>query len=74
MLGERVLAPIEGHNRVENYLGLSSIYSEQSMDSYAAYLQDEWQLTEKLFFVPSVRWDHFRQLRRPTFPAGRPNL
>ncbi|WP_434272218.1 TonB-dependent receptor plug domain-containing protein [Acidaminococcus intestini] len=29
------------------------------MDSYAAYLQDEWQLTEKLFFVPSVRWDHF---------------
>ena len=58
-VGGTRLGTIEGHNRVENYLGLSSIYSEQSMDSYAAYLQDEWQLTEKLFFVPSVRWDHF---------------
>lgn len=42
----------------ETYLGMSKTYSSASVESYAAYLQDEWQLSDKLFFVPSIRFDH----------------
>ena len=37
---------------------MSKTYSSASVESYAAYLQDEWQLSDKLFFVPSIRFDH----------------
>ena len=44
--------------RTENYLGMDKPYSSASISSYGAYVQDEWQLTDKLFFVPSIRFDH----------------
>ena len=48
-----------GGNQEETYLGISKAYSSASLDSYAAYVQDEWRLSDKLFFVPSLRYDHY---------------
>lgn len=48
-----------GGNQEETYLGISKAYSSASLDSYAAYVQDEWRLSNKLFFVPSLRYDHY---------------
>lgn len=42
----------------DTYLGISKPYSSASVESYAAYLQDEWKISDKLFFVPSLRYDH----------------
>lgn len=42
----------------ESYLGLTKAGSEKDVKTYAGYIQDEWQLTDKLFLVPSVRYDH----------------
>ncbi len=44
--------------RQERYLGMTKDYSSADLSSYAGYLQDEWQITPKLFFVPGIRWDH----------------
>ena len=44
--------------RTESYLGINKLYSSANISSYGAYVQDEWQLTDKLFFVPSIRFDH----------------
>lgn len=38
--------------------GVTKNSSEKTINSYAFYLQDEWEVSDKLFLVPSVRWDH----------------
>ena len=47
-----------GGTRVEEYLGMESPYGSASQNSYSFYLQDEIELGDRLFFVPSVRFDH----------------
>lgn len=39
--------------------GITEPYGSGDCSSYAFYLQDEMQLGPKLFFVPSVRFDHY---------------
>ena len=53
------LAGGAGKIREENYLGMTKDFSTADISSYAFYLQDEWQLSDKLFFVPSLRYDHY---------------
>lgn len=42
----------------DEYLGLSKIGSEKSLDTYAAYIQDEWQVSDKFFVIPAIRYDY----------------
>lgn len=38
--------------------GITKPSSHKNMDTYAFYVQDEYQVNDKLFLVPSVRYDH----------------
>lgn len=51
-------ANADGGTRTEYYLGMSSPYGSASQNSYSFYVEDEMKLGDKLFFVPSVRFDH----------------
>lgn len=42
--------------------------SEKEVNTYAGYIQDEWQLTDKLFLLPSVRFDHHDSFGSHTSP------
>lgn len=33
-------------------------YSEKDIQTYAAYIQDEWMIGDKLLVIPSLRFDH----------------
>lgn len=43
-------------------------YSEQSVDTYAAYIQDEWMVNDKLLIIPSIRYDHDSSFGGETTP------
>lgn len=47
-----------GKRTEETYLGMTKPYGSADVKSYAFYVQDEWNLTDILFFVPSLRYDH----------------
>lgn len=47
-----------GSSHTESYGGIDKKYGSASIHAFAMYLQDEWQMGKKLFFVPSVRYDH----------------
>lgn len=34
------------------------VYGEKDIDTWAAYIQDEWLVNDKLLVIPSVRYDH----------------
>ena len=53
---------------IDEYLGLSKPASEKKTKTYAAYVQDEWQLNDKLFIIPSVRYDHHNSFGSHTTP------
>ncbi len=38
--------------------GITKTYSEKDLNSYAAYIQDEWMVGDKLLVIPSLRYDH----------------
>ncbi|WP_293729033.1 TonB-dependent siderophore receptor [uncultured Phascolarctobacterium sp.] len=40
------------------YLGINKDRSEKDSQTYAAYLQDEWKVNDKLLIIPAVRVDH----------------
>lgn len=48
--------------------GLSKPQGEKSLQSEALYLQDEWQVTPKLFVVPALRWEHNSRFGEETVP------
>lgn len=33
-------------------------YSDKEINTWAGYIQDEWQMNDKLLVIPSVRYDH----------------
>lgn len=43
-------------------------YSEKEVDTYAAYIQDEWMVNDKLLIIPSVRYDHDSSFGGETTP------
>lgn len=43
---------------MDNFMGMSKVGSEKRISTYGAYLQDEWKISDKLFLLPSVRYDH----------------
>jgi len=48
-----------GDNTYEDYyLGLEKTGSEKSLENYSAYVQDEWQINEKMFIIPALRYDY----------------
>lgn len=38
--------------------GVSKYSSEKEIDTYSVYVQDQWQVNDKLFIIPSIRYDH----------------
>ncbi len=48
-----------GDNTYEDYyLGLEKTGSEKYLENYSAYVQDEWQINEKMFIIPALRYDY----------------
>ncbi|HIU63646.1 MAG TPA: TonB-dependent receptor [Candidatus Avacidaminococcus intestinavium] len=48
-----------GRNQyVDEFLGMKKNASEETTKTYAGYVQDEWQISDKLFIIPSLRYDH----------------
>lgn len=54
------------HSVTQN--GITKNYSEKSLNTYAAYIQDEWKINDKLFIIPSVRYDHDSSFGGETSP------
>lgn len=52
----------------ETKYGVTKAGSEKEVSTYAAYLQDEWQVTDKLFIIPAVRFDHHDSFGSHTSP------
>lgn len=48
--------------------GVTKDYSEKELNSYAFYVQDEWQVNNKLLIIPSVRYDHDSSFGGETSP------
>lgn len=38
--------------------GISKPGSEKNLETYSAYIQDEWQINDRFFVVPSIRFDN----------------
>lgn len=45
-------------DRFGNGVTTTKTYSEKEIDTYAAYIQDEWMPSEKWLIIPSLRYDH----------------
>ena len=56
--------------RTERTYGLTKTSGEDSYDTYAFYGQDEWRLSDRLFFVPSLRYDHFEDFGSELSPRA----
>lgn len=52
----------------ETKYGVTKAGSEKEVSTYAGYLQNEWQLTDKLFIIPAVRFDHHDSFGSHTSP------
>lgn len=54
------------HDVTQN--GVTKAYSEKDLNTYAAYVQDEWMPNEKWLIIPSVRYDHDSNFGSKTTP------
>ena len=52
----------------ETFAGITKAGSEKDVDTYAAYLQDEWKITDKWLIIPAVRFDHHNAFGSHTSP------
>lgn len=52
----------------ETFAGITKAGSEKDVDTYAAYLQDEWKITDKWLLIPAVRFDHHNAFGSHTSP------
>lgn len=52
----------------ETFAGITKDGSEKSVDTYAAYLQDEIKVTDKWLIIPAVRFDHHSSFGSHTSP------
>lgn len=41
-----------------NEIVSNKYYSDKEINTWAGYIQDEWQVNDKLLVIPSVRYDH----------------
>lgn len=51
----------EGTRLGGSVTGLDKVVKEKSVDSYAGYIEDMWQVNDKLLLIPSVRWENNSQ-------------
>ena len=48
--------------------GMNKIIKSHKVDSYAAYVQDQWQVNDKLYIIPSLRFEHSSQFGSEVTP------
>ena len=48
--------------------GLHKKTAAKNVSSYAGYLEDLWQVNDKLLLIPSIRWEHSSQFGSATTP------
>ena len=48
--------------------GMNKIMKSHKVDSYAAYVQDQWQVNDKLYIIPSLRFEHSSQFGSEVTP------
>ncbi|MDO4920475.1 MAG: TonB-dependent receptor [Phascolarctobacterium sp.] len=48
--------------------GVSKYYSEKDVDTYSLYVQDQWQVNDKLYIIPALRYDHDSSFGGETTP------
>ena len=59
---------VHNADRWGNGTQITKPYSEQNVDTYAAYIQDEWMVNDKLLIIPSLRYDHDSSFGGKTTP------
>lgn len=59
---------VHSEDRWGNGTQITKDYSEQDVDTYAAYIQDEWMVNDKLMLIPSIRYDHDSSFGGKTTP------
>lgn len=45
-------------SQLGNGIVSNKYYSDKEINTWAGYIQDEWQVNDKLLVIPSVRYDH----------------
>lgn len=59
---------IHSEDRWGNGVQRTKDYSEKDLETYAAYIQDEWMVNDKLLLIPSIRYDHDSSFGGKTTP------
>lgn len=66
--GEYRKLDYEGTRLGGSPIGLDKVIKEKSVNSYAGYIEDMWQVNDKLLLIPSVRFEHNSQFGSETTP------
>ena len=48
--------------------GMNKVMKSYKVDSYATYVQDQWQVNDKLYIIPSLRFEHNGQFGSEVTP------
>lgn len=52
----------------DSLASMNKIMKSHKVDSYAAYVQDQWQVNDKLYIIPSLRFEHSSQFGSEVTP------
>lgn len=56
--GTRLSDGVHQVSQSGNGIVSNKYYSDKEINTWAGYIQDEWQVNDKLLVIPSVRYDH----------------
>lgn len=66
--GEYRTVKYTGTRLGDSVSGMSKDKKSHHIDSYAAYIQDQWQVNDKLYLIPSLRFEHNSQFGSEVTP------
>lgn len=66
--GEYRTVKYAGTRLGDSLSGMTKSIKSHHINSYAAYVQDQWQVNDKLYFIPSLRFEHNSQFGSEVTP------